>query len=287
MTEARSKPIAWVTGAGGLIGSHLAQSPQLASRWEVVGITRPVLDLTNFEAVTRRFRADSPTLVIHCAANSSSVECEKSPALARVQNVEVTTRLAQLCAEGQFVFLSTDLVFDGRKGNYSELDAVNPLGIYAETKVSAEQNVLANSRHTVVRTSLNGGKSPRGNRGFDEQACHAWQAGQSLRLFTDEFRSPIDASITARAIAELALAKASGVYHVAGVERLSRWQLGQLLAARFQELTPRLEAASLAEYKGAPRPPDCSLNCDKAQSLLSFTLPRYSEWLSTSTGPYA
>ena len=282
MTEPRPKPVAWITGAGGLIGSHLAGNPELASAWKVIGLTRAELDLTDNEAVAHRFRAESPALVTHCAANSSSVECEKSPALARLQNVEVTARLAELCADAQFVFFSTDLVFDGRKGDYTELDPVNPLGVYAETKVAAEQIVLTNPRHTVIRTSLNGGTSPKGSRSFDEVARNAWQARQTLRLFTDEFRSPIDASVTARAIAELALADATGLYHVAGAERLSRWQLGKLLAARWPELNPRIESASLAEYRGVPRPPDCSLNCAKAQALLSFPLPRYSEWLKAN-----
>jgi dTDP-4-dehydrorhamnose reductase len=278
---------AWITGAGGLIGSHLAAAQNLASGWKVVGLTRADLDLTDAAAVTRRFRAESPALVIHCAANSSSVECEQSPALAQLQNVEVTARLAGLCADVQFIFLSTDLVFDGRKGNYTETDPVNPLGVYAETKVAAEQIVLANPRHTVVRTSLNGGTSPKGTRSFDEVARNAWQAGQSLRLFTDEFRSPLDASVTARALWDLALANATGLYHVAGAERLSRWALGQLLAARWPELNPGLEPASLAEYHGAPRPPDCSLNCAKARAMLTFPLPRYSEWLQANSGAHS
>jgi dTDP-4-dehydrorhamnose reductase len=282
LTENRTKPIAWVTGAGGLIGSHLASGQKSSAAWNVIGLARADLDLTDAEALTRRFRAESPALVIHCAANSSSVECEKSPALARIQNVEVTARLAELCADTQFIFLSTDLVFDGQKGNYTELDSVSPLGVYAETKVAAEQIVLATPRHTVVRTSLNGGVSPKRNRGFDEQARNAWLAGQKLRLFTDEYRSPIDASVTACAIWELAAANATGLFHVAGAERLSRFALGQILATRWPELNPRIEAASLKEYRGAPRPPDCSLNCAKAQTLLSFPLMRYSEWRSQS-----
>lgn len=269
---------AWITGAGGLIGSHLARTAHSPAGWNVTGLTRLDLDLTDFESVARRFRAESPALVIHCAANSSSVDCEKSPALARLQNVEVTERLAELCAGTQFVFLSTDLVFDGQQGGYVETDSVNPLGVYAETKVAAEQIVLANPRQLVVRTSLNGGVSPKRNRGIDEQARIAWSNSQTLRLFTDEYRSPVDASITARAIWELALANVTGIFHVAGAERLSRFELGKTLAARWPELNPRIEPASLAEYRGAPRPPDCSLNCDKAQALLSFPLPRYSEW---------
>mgnify|MGYP000188671113 CR=1 FL=1 len=277
-TPVRMK-LAWITGAGGLIGSHLVRAASRPAAGKIIGLTRADLDLTDAEALTRRFRAESPALVVHCAANSSSVECEKTPALARVQNVEVTARLAELCADRAFIFLSTDLVFDGRKGRYTEQDAVHPLGVYAETKVAAEQIVLANPRHTVIRTSLNGGPSPRGDRGFDEQMVNAWRAGRTLRLFTDEYRSPMDASVTARAIWELAVAGATGLFHVAGAERLSRFELGQLLAARWPELNPRLAAASLQEYAGAPRPPDCSLDCAKAQALLSFPLPRYRDWL--------
>ncbi len=153
--------------------------------------------------------------------------------------------------------------------------------MYAETKVAAEQFVLANPRHTVIRTSLNGGTSPTGDRGFNEQMRRAWQAGRdACSLFTDEFRSPIPAEVTARAIWELAALNRPGLYHVAGSERLSRWQIGQLLAARWPLLQPRIEAASLKEYQGAPRAPDTSLNCAKAQQLLSFRLPGLTEWLS-------
>jgi len=279
LTEPNPKPIAWITGAGGLIGSHLANTRKAPPGWRIIGLTRAELDLTDHAAVQRRFRAESPALVIHCAAISSTAECERDPATARRQNVEAAEQLARLCAGSKFVFLSTDLVFDGQKGNYAETDATNPLGIYAETKVEAEQRVLTHARTLVVRTSINGGRSPKRNRGFDEQAMNAWAAGQSIRLFTDEYRSPIDASVTARAIWELSLADACGLYHVAGAERFSRWELGQLLAARWPKLQPRMEPASLAEYRGAPRPPDCSLNCTKAQSLISFPLPRYSDWL--------
>ena len=96
-------------------------------------------------------------------------------------------------------------------------------------------------KHTVIRTSLNGGTSPTGDRGFNEQMRRAWQAGQTLRLFTDEFRSPIPAVVTARAVWELAARDRPGLYHVAGSERLSRWQIGQLLAARWPQLKPGIE----------------------------------------------
>jgi dTDP-4-dehydrorhamnose reductase len=271
---------AWITGAAGLIGNYLVQTaPRFASEWRIDPLTRNELDLLDFAAVNARFKCDKPQLVIHCAALSQSPVCQKDPALAHRLNVDVTAHLAQLASDIPFVFFSTDLVFDGRKGNYEETDPVNPLSVYAETKVEAEEIVLANPKHTVIRTSLNGGTSIAGNRGFNEQLRCAFAKGQTLKLFTDEFRSPIPASETARAVWKIVASHTPGLYHVAGAERLSRWQIGEMIARRWPELHPKLLAESLESYRGAPRSPDTSLNCSKAQKLLFFPLPALSGWL--------
>jgi dTDP-4-dehydrorhamnose reductase len=275
-----SDRVAWITGAGGLIGNCLVQTAAACMPGlSVVPLTRDQLDLADFHAVKKEFQSSGPCLVIHCAALSRSPACQADPARARKQNVEVTAYLHDLASDIPFFFFSTDLVFDGKKGNYGENDPVNPLSVYAETKVEGERIVLENPHHTVVRTSLNCGTSPTGDRGFDEQLQSAWRNGQTLRLFTDEFRCPISAEWTARAVWQLAAKGQIGLFHVAGAERLSRWQIGELYAARWPHLHPKLEPASLKEYEGAPRAPDTSLNCAKAQAQLSFRLPKLNQWL--------
>jgi dTDP-4-dehydrorhamnose reductase len=272
--------LAWITGAGGLIGNYLVQTaPAYAPALQVVGLTREQLDLMDSAGVARRFRRDNPSLVIHCAALSRSPECQANPELAHKLNVEVTALLAGFAADISFVFFSSDLVFDGREGNYDETAKVNPLSVYAQTKIEAEKIVLANPKHTVVRTSLNGGLSPKGDRGFNEQLRKAWEAGKTLTLFTDEFRCPICAGVTARAVWELAQLNQPGLYHLAGNQRLSRWQIGELLAARWPQLHPKIVPGAAADYPGAPRALDTSLNCEKIQRLLSFPLPGLSAWL--------
>ena len=84
----------------------------------------------------------------------------------------------------------------------------------------------------------------------------------------------------ARAVWELAVQSRPGLYHIAGSERLSRWQIGQLLAARWPHLNPQIEPGSLKQYRGAPRAPNTSLNCTKVQELLSFRLPGLTDWLA-------
>jgi len=240
------------------------------------------LDLTDFDAVRRAFCDDQPQLIIHCAAVSTLAEAQANPDLARRVNVDVTALLAGLAADIPFVFFSSDLVFDGRKGNYAEADAVNPIHLYGETKAAAEQIILRNPLHTVVRTSLNGGTSRAGNRGFNEKLRLAWQAGQMINLFTDEFRCPIFAGETARAVWELMNQGRTGLFHVAGAEKLSRWQIGRLIAARWPQLNPKITPGSAKNFPGPPRALDTSLNIVKVQKVLSVPLPGLGEWLAAN-----
>jgi dTDP-4-dehydrorhamnose reductase len=279
----RQDNLAWITGAGGLIGNYLVQTaPKFAPRWRLRALTRDQLDLLDFVAVRREFEKDKPQLVVHCAAVSTVAGAEADPKLARRLNVEVTRLLAELAAEIPLVFFSSDLVFDGRKEDYVEADAPNPLHFYGETKAAAEQIVLANRLHTVVRTSINGGISPTGDRGFNERTKREWRERRMMKLFTDEFRSPVPAVETARAVWELVETNCAGIYHVAGAEKLSRWQLGQLLAKRWPELNATIEPASAKDFPGPVRALDTSLDISKIQKILSRPLPGLGEWLAAN-----
>ena len=274
--------LVWITGAGGLIGNYLVQTAsRFAPGLRVRGLTRAELDLEDFTAVREAFRREAPELVIHCAALANTPACEKNPPLARKLNVDVTRWLTDLAVDIPFHFFSTDLVFDGLAGNYDESAAVNPLSVYGKTKAEAERIVLANPRHSVLRTSLNFGQSLTGDRAFNEPMRRAVERGETLHLFTDEFRCPIPAIETARSVWELVSQNRPGLYHVAGSERLSRWEIGQLLAKHWG-LSPKMEPGSIRDFRGLPRSPDTSLNCAKTQQLLSFQLPKFSEWLLKS-----
>lgn len=266
-----------MTGAAGLVGSQLLR--QAPPNFHVVGLTRDQIDLTDFAAVERRFLTDQPNLLIHCAALSRSPDCSANPSLARRLNHDAAVFLAKLARDIDFIFFSTDQVFDGQKGNYVETDEPNPLGIYGATKAGAEKAISQNPRHTIVRLALCGGASLR-QTAFNEELQKAWRAGKIPRFFSDEFRSPIAAPVAARAVWELAARRATGLFHLAGARRLSRLEIGQLVAARHPELHPRFESGSLREYQGAPRPPDTSLCCRKIQKLLSFPLSGLGEWLT-------
>lgn len=275
------RPLVWITGAGGLLGHYLVRTaPRYAPQWRVLGLTRAMVDLTDAEAVARLWAQDPPECVIHCAAISKAVACEADPARTHAVNVAATAHLSQLASRSRLIFLSSDHVFDGRRGGYRETDAVSPLTVYGRSKVEAEQHVLAYPAHTVLRTSLTAGLSPTGDRSFLEETLQAWDQGKTLRLFADEFRCPLPASVTARAIWEVAAQPCAGLYHLAGTERLSRWEIGQLLAVEYPERHPQCVSSSLRDYAGPPRAPDLSLDCAKLQAMLSFPLPGFRAWIA-------
>ena len=282
------RPCVVVTGAAGLIGQYLVKTAfRWAPQWDVKGLGRVDLDVTDHGAAERAWQRLQPSVVIHCAALSRTKDCEHDPQLARRVNVAATAYLAQLCKDIPFLFLSSGEVFDGRQGWYQEDDRPAPINVYGKTKVEAERHVLQNPRHTVIRIVLTAGTSRNGDRSFVEDMCRTAQAGKSITLYADEFRCPLPAGVIARAVWELVQHDCPGLYHLGGSERLSRWEIGEALQPWYPELDGRLVQRSSQDHRGATRPADLSLNCDKIQRLLSFPIPGFRAWLDgrTRRGP--
>lgn len=274
-------PRAIITGAAGLIGQYLVKSaPRWAPGWAVEGLTRTQLDLTDQSAVCSAFQRSNPQLVIHCAALSRTKDCEQDPERAKRVNVDATILLAQLARNTRFIFLSSGEVFDGSAGWYDESARPNPINVYGRTKLEAERMVLQNPSHTVVRIVLTAGKSDNGDRSFVEDMSRAAKAGKNVTLYADEFRCPLPAGVIARALWELVKCDKPGLYHLGGGERLSRWEIGELMLPWYPELRGRLIKGSARNHTGAPRPIDLSLNCNKLQQLLSFPIPGFGSWLA-------
>ena len=274
-------PRAIITGAAGLIGQYLVKTaPRWAPEWDVRGLTRADFDLTDRPNVERTWESIKPSAVIHCAALSRTKDCEQDPEKARCINVESTAYLAKLSQGIPFLFLSSGEVFDGRTGWYSESDEPNPINVYGQTKLEAEQTVLQNPGHTVVRIVLTAGTSQEGDRSFVEDMCRTAKAGKDVTLYADEFRCPLPAGVIARAIWELLGCARPGLYHLGGSERLSRWEIGEVLLPWYPELAGRLVKGSTRNHTGAPRPTDLSLRCDTVDGLFSFRIPGFREWLA-------
>lgn len=269
-----------VTGASGLLGSHLVEQ-LLAAGHAVTGtfhehaeraparerFTPVALDLADERSIETAFRASWPDAVLHGAAMSELQACETDPDRATLVNVRWTGKLARLSAAvgARFVFFSTDQVFDGTRGNYSESDSVAPIHHYGKTKVDAEE---AAWRHhpsaTVLRLALLFGTSPSADRSASEKIARDLASGRPTRLFTDEIRTPLLVDDAARVAVDLLEARDLPLLHVGGPDRVSRHEFGLRVARAFGLPADHIETARLEDADLVPkRPRDLSFDTRK------------------------
>jgi len=280
-----------ITGATGNLGRFLVRAGKAAGHqvipWgsarggEVDGQPVVPVDLANPDAVAEHFWRSQPMAVIHSGAISSIAECHRDPVRAFKINVEATRQLVGLCMVGiaRLVFVSTDLVFDGERGGYTEHEKTHPLSMYGKTKVDAERAVLLYRGHLVARLSLLVGPGPAHRPNYFDRQVAALRRGEPVTLFVDELRSPLATGSAAEALVKLAGVDYGGVLHVGGPERLSRYEMG-LELARVLGVDPALvRPQNQAEVKAPePRPRDVSLDSTRLTKLWpDLFLPGFAE----------
>lgn len=224
------------------------------------------VDVADPQAVAQAWRQEPPTHVLHAAALSAIADCYRDPAAAQRVNVEGTRYLADLVRQhgARLLLVSTDLVFDGSQGNYSEADPPGPLSIYARSKLAAEGIVADLPQALMVRVSWLLGPKLIGPPRFLDDLIAKLRAGQAVRLFTDEYRSVLPLTWAARALVDALLSDAAGLFHLGGPERLSRYELGCRLAAHLQVPTELVEGCQQADVPAPePRPRDVSLSSQR------------------------
>ena len=196
-------------------------------------------------------------------------------------NAEGTRHVARAAAAvgARLIHISTDVLFDGEKGNYSEEDPPSPITPYGRSKALAEEAVRASGAEAVIlRTSLIYGPAAEISdatspdirwRHWDRQT--RWivgdlKSGEPVHLFTDECRCPVWVRSLASALVELAGRTYRGILHVGGAQALSRYAFG-LRLARFHGVDPEGITPALSRESGLVRPLDCTLDCSRAQML--------------------
>ena len=217
-----------------------------------------------------------PTHVIHTAAITNVDYCELNPDQCQKTNVSASSYLWDACKKRDihFQFLSTDFVFDGKSGNYSELDTVSPLSIYAQSKVESENNLIQslNKNWSIVRTIIVYGQGVNLSR--SNVICWAKEAlskQQEMRIVDDQFRAPTWADDLAWACLRICELNKKGIYHISGPETMSIFEIVSRVAAHFDLSTESLKKTSTnALSQSAKRPPKTGFNLNKSMKELGY-----------------
>ena len=280
-----------ITGASGLLGLNFAM--QFYSQHTLTGVVHsnilagapfPVIqaDLSQPGIMEEILDQVRPEVVLHCAALANVDACEHQPELAWQVNAELPGRLAAASARDGFhlVHLSTDAVFDGQHGDYSEEDEPNPLSTYARTKLAGERKVFeANPAALVARVNFYGW-SLSGRRSLGEFFVTNLSAGRQVNGFTDVVFCPLEATLLGEVFLRLVELEAGGLLHVVSSEWQSKYDFGCAVAAQFGLDDGLIRPVSVAEGGLlAARSPDLRLRTDRLAGFLGRPAPGQAECL--------
>jgi len=262
-----------VTGAAGLLGCRLIEV--LSGMYEVVPThhTQPVqpnsirMDVVDTRTVSRVLDDFRPSILVHAAAETNVDKCEKDKEWAWSVNVNGTRNIAEACAKigSKLIYVSTDYVFNGKKGLYTEDDEPNPINHYGLTKLKGEQAVQeAGADYVIARTSVLYGWHKR-KPNFATWAVDSLRNGKEINVANDHYNSPTLADNLAEMMLGVLKKDLSGVYHAAGGERVSRYEFAIKLADIFELKKSLIIPVSMADLTMwvAKRPRDSSLSADR------------------------
>ena len=270
-----------VTGGSGLLGSRIAEiaSNQGHEVYSAYNTHHPPygipikMDLTDESSCKKAFEKTKPEIVIHSAALTNVDLCETNKDMAWKINVEGTRRIAELCNRYEcfLILISTDYVFDGTKGLYSETDEPSPINHYGYTKLKAEEIVKEKlGEYCIARTSVIFGSRPAaGKINFALWVLENLKRGKKINIVTDQINSPTLNTNLANMLLEVAERQLTGIYHLAGSTAISRYDFAILLAKEF-ELSRELIQPTTSDKINwiAKRPKNTSLNVTKASDHL-------------------
>jgi len=255
----------------------------LKDDYEVLGLSRhaqadqntAAVDITQKQQAIESILNFGPDVVVHAAAETNVDRCESERDLAEKVNVTGTANVAESCAKtgAKLILISTDYVFDGVRGNYEETDEPNPVNFYGLTKLKAEHAVgAALTNSLIVRTAVLYGWHPT-KTNFATWTLKALREQETVRVPTDHINSPTFAGNLAEAIRVAIERDSGGILHMAGSERISRFDFALRIARIFDLEQSRLVPARMQDLNWiARRPRDSSLNVEKAQRELGIQL---------------
>jgi dTDP-4-dehydrorhamnose reductase len=286
-----------ITGANGFLGHYLA-AQLLQKNIEVIATGKgncrlpfsgaanfvyAPMDFADAENVSPVFNQHKPTVVVHAGAMSKPDECEENKEATWLVNVTGTANMLAVAEKYNcyFIYISTDFVFDGVKGMYTETDEPNPVNYYGQAKLEAEKLVQQyNGNWAIIRTVLVYGKPLSGRSNILTIVKEKLEKGEGYKVVSDQIRTPTYVEDLAAGIISIIEKNKTGTWHLSGADELTPYNMSCAVADYLQldkKLLTEVTAASFTQP--AVRPPKTGFNISKAKSELGYNPLSFAEGL--------
>lgn len=275
-----------VSGASGLLGVNFVKkltslgvdTVALHNSTPIItqGLKSVKADIRNQDLIKRIIKEYKPSWIVHCAAQTNVDWCEKNPSTTWAINAQATGELAKQAEliKAGFIYISTDSVFDGLEGNYKEHEAVNPLNVYASSKLAGERAVEKNHKRSVILRTNIYGWSLQYKLSLVEWIIERFKANQTITGFSDVYFSPIMVTDLCDIITSIINQRLYGLYHAVSSGSCSKYCFAKLVGEVFgynQDLVVPISVKSLSLI--ASRPTNTTLNNTKLSGELCEVIP--------------
>jgi dTDP-4-dehydrorhamnose reductase len=243
------------------------------------------MDITNEHEVKSIIKKVKPDVIIHTAAMTNVDQCETERALCWKMNVDAVAYLVEACTENNsfLIHLSTDFIFDGKNGPYDENASPNPISYYGESKLAAEQIILAsNIKWAIARTVLVYGiVADMSRTNIILWVKKSLEDGKTISVVTDQFRTPTLAEDLAMGCWQIAENEVHGIFNISGKDFLTPYEMAIKTANFFGLDTKLISMADSSTFsQPAKRPPRTGFIIDKAMGILGYKPHSFEEGIS-------
>jgi dTDP-4-dehydrorhamnose reductase len=281
-----------ITGGSGLLGSNIAKLAKLNfDVYATYNNNQVTMESVNYfraniidNEILVKIKDIKPDTIIHCAALTDIDYCEENPDEAYMLNTVATMRIVEAAKEigAYLIYISTDSVFDGSEGNYSENDITNPINVYGKTKLKAEEGISSIfSNFCIVRTNIYGWNKI-GKFSIAEWMLNRLFTHQELPGLKDIFFSPIFVNHLIDMLFYLQDKRYKGIIHIAAKKACSKLEFAYMIANVFQLNKEYIKPISIDDLNlKAKRGKDLSLNITKIEEISGRFCPSIENGLRT------
>jgi len=276
-----------ICGSNGLLGQRLALMLGNRTEYEVLNTSHhrsfvfdhhlfdyTQLDLTRKSDVKSLISSFQPDVILNAAAATNVDWCESHREEAWNINVLGAEHLVEGARKvgARLIHVSTDYVFDGKSAPYTEQAKPSPINYYGKTKLAGENAIrIADIQYSIVRTVVVFGSGQRVKRNFALWVVDSLRKGEAIRCADDQISTPTFVGDLAHGIIRIAELGKTGLYHIAGSERTSRFDFARKIAEAFNLEGSGISPVSTSElYQTAARPLDTTLVTLKAETELGL-----------------